>query len=92
MKKFIYQRSVLNVGVLIWLLLGCIFLVEHWEDIGTESGQGMSTSLIWVGVAALGIIIDLVLQYLITKRTTLNIIEGVLVIGFIVLLRSYVIV
>ena len=92
MNKFTYRRSVLNIAVLVWMILGIIFLVEHSEDIGNESGQGMSISLIWVGVAMVGIIIDLLLQYFMPKRKIVNIIEGVIVIGVIVFLKTYLIV
>ena len=92
MNRFVYKRSVLNTAILIWLILGIIFLIEHAEDIGNESGQGMSTSLIWIGVAVVGIIIDLLLQYFISKRTIVNIIEGILVIGFVLFVRTYLIV
>lgn len=91
MNKFIYKRSVLNIAVLIWLILGIIFLVEHSEDIGNEQGQGMSASLIWIGVAIIAIVMDILLQYFIKKRSTVNIIEGSLVIGFILFLKTYVI-
>jgi len=88
MNKFTYRRSVLNIAVLIWLILGIIFLVEHVEDIGSEQGQGMSASIIWIGIAVVGIIIDLLLQYFLSSRKTVNIIEVIIVLAAVVLLKT----
>ncbi len=91
MKRFIYKRSVLNIGILIWFALGIIFLIEHAEDIGSEQGQGMSIILIWIGLTTISIVLDLLLQYFIENRKLVNIIETVLLIGFIFVLKSTVI-
>jgi len=92
MNKFIYKRSILNVATLIWLILGIIFMVEHVEDIGNELGQGMSTSLIWIGLAFVAIIVDILLQYFIKKSALVNLIEGILVLAFALFVWAFVIV
>ena len=88
MKRLIFKRSVLNVAVMIWLLLGLIFFVEHGSSWTEGSGDGLKTAFSWVGIGIVALVIDIVLQYWITKRSLLNIIEVIIVCLFIIGLRQ----
>jgi len=48
----------------------------------------MSASIIWIGIAVVGIIIDLLLQYFLSSRKTVNIIEVIIVLAAVVLLKT----
>lgn len=78
MAKFNYKITILNALSYLYILGCLVYTIFKWEILSKEEGWGVVAMFGLIVIGLIPLLIDLVLQAFIKKKTTLNII-GLLV-------------
>jgi len=87
-REFRYSRTVLNAAVLIGLLANAIFTLLNWEQLSGGEGWGVLAVIVIAIFTLSGLIVDLILQFIFRDKKILNIIGGIVVVIYIIIVLS----
>ncbi|UGU18155.1 hypothetical protein LS482_09770 [Sinomicrobium kalidii] len=90
MAKFNYKITILNALSYLYILGCLVYTIFKWEILSKEEGWGVVAMLGLISIGLIPLLIDLVLQAFIKKKTTLNIIGLLVAITIIILFLPYI--
>jgi len=76
-----YRLSVLNVCAGIALLACIVFTIGNYSSLSAGEGWGVVAMLALMGMAVLGLLVDIILQRLIAKRFWVNVVGFLVAVG-----------